>query len=692
MEISRFVAGPVARLRWPAASPFMPRWLFCPTPQAVGFALRNTLASLIALAIALWMELDSPQWAVATVWSVAQVRRGESMSKARWRIVGTLVGAVAAVVFIAAFPQQSWLFFPAVAAWIGLCSFLATFCLNFRSYAFVLSGYTCSIIAVAAASAPDDVFFIGVSRATYIVLGVVCEAAIATLFTLNLSTRARATMVAQVEDVLHRLATLLREIVLHDRDTLVHAGEFSNMLVSVHQGLEFPAIEMGRQVHAGDHARAVLAEVSILVTRLVGLSGGAERAMLSDDGILADTRGQLLHLCDRLATARLKAGALDDLHAQAAHLRTLFEQRAATGTQEMGRITHGVLAAAMGDMEEALAHCHAIYRPPPHDHFRFHLGGHRDIRLAFHNGLRGAVAIMLAALVYEVTAWPGGMGFIAITTLVCGLFATRENPVVGTTRFLSGAVWSAVAAGFLDLGVLPYLSDYEEFAFVLGIFLFVGGLAKCSRGTAGAAAAYGLLMPNLLMPGNQSRVDEVTFLNGAWHTVLAVGLSVLVFRLVLPFRARDERLRFGRHMRGELRRLCLVPLPPSPQWWIGTSVDRIGRMVRHAAQAGDHGAAGDIRLMLMFSSVGLNILLLRQLKRQRRDAVSAVITALLRALVRYRVASPRGIAVVRAARRRLARMERADPGNGRLLEVLACLDGIGRTASACVAAMAAGVE
>ncbi|MDT8871504.1 hypothetical protein RAA17_11520 [Komagataeibacter rhaeticus] len=72
--------------------------------------------------------------------------------------------------------------------------------------------------------------------------------------------------------------------------------------------------------------------------------------------------------------------------------------------------------------------------------------------------------------------------------------------------------------------------------------------------------------------------------------------------------------------------------------------------------------------------------------------MSAVITALLRALVRYRVASPRGIAVVRAARRRLARMERADPGNGRLLEVLACLDGIGRTASACVAAMAAGVE
>ncbi|RFD18860.1 FUSC family protein [Komagataeibacter melaceti] len=689
MDISRY--GRVVMTRWPVDARML-RWLFCPTPQAVGFAARNTVASLVALAIALWMELDSPQWAVATVWSVAQLRRGESMSKARWRIVGTLVGAVAAVVFIAAFPQQSWLFFPAVAMWIGLCSFLATFSLNFRSYAFVLSGYTCSIIAVAAASQPDNVFFIAISRATYIVLGVVCEAGMAMVFTLNLSARARGMLVARMEDVLHQLGGLLREIVLHERDALVHAGEFSHMIVSVHQGLEFLAIEMGRQARAGDHARAVLAEVSILVTRLVGLSGGAERALLAGDGAFADTRGQLLHLCARLSAIRLKGDALAELRAQVAHLHVLFGQRAARGTQEMARITHGVLAATMADMLSALEHCDAIFQPPPHDRFHFHLGGHRDLRLALYNGLRGAAAIMLAALVYEVTAWPGGMGFIAITTLVCGLFATRENPVVGTIRFLSGAVWSAVAAGCLDLLIVPYLSDYEEFAFALGLFLFVGGLAKCSRGTAGAAAAYGLLMPNLLMPGNQSRVDEVAFFNNALHTVLAVGLSVLVFRLVLPFRARDERQRFGAYIRGELRRLCLVPLSPTPQWWIGTSLDRIGRMVRHAAQEHDAAAGRGIRLMLLFSAVGLDILLLRELKRQRRDAVADVITTLLRLLVRYRPVSPRGVAVVRVARGRVARMERADPGNGRLLDVLACLDGISRTVTACLAAMEAGVE
>ncbi|WP_239020362.1 FUSC family protein [Novacetimonas pomaceti] len=678
MYLHRFMTNAPFRPAWTRNGAAMMQWLFCPAPQAVGFALRNTLASLLALAVAFWMELDSPQWAVATVWSVAQVRRGESMSKARWRIVGTMAGAIAAVVFIAAFPQQAWLFFPAVAVWIGLCSFLATFSLNFRSYAFVLSGYTCSIIAVAAASQPDNVFFIAVSRATYIVLGVVCEAAMALLFAHDLATRARATMHARVEEVLHQLALLLREIVLHDRETLTHAGEFSDMMVSVHKGIEFPAIEMGRHSHAADHARAVFADISIMVTRLFGLSGAAGQG----DPVLLDTRERLLRLCDNLHSCRLHQGILQALHGEAEALAVLFQDRALHDNgAEARRVTHTVLHAAMTDLAQALAHCQAIFTPPAHDRFRFRLPGHRDLRLALYNGLRGAAAIMIAGLVYEVTAWPGGMGFIAITTLVCGLFATRENPVVGTLRFLSGAIWSAVAAGCLDLWIVPYLSNYEELAFVLGIFLFVGGLAKYNPGTAGAAAAYGLLMPNLLMPGNQLRVDEITFLNNALHTVLAVGLSVLVFRLVLPFRAAEERIRFAAHIRAELRGLCIMPLPPLPQWWIGTSVDRIGRLVRHAAQAGDRAAAGEIRQALMLSAVGLNILLLRQLKREQDNDASHSLAVLLRTLARYQPVSRRGLAMISVTRRRLRAKARHDGADPWLLQVMGCLDGIEHTAA-----------
>lgn len=157
-------------------------WLLAPTPSAIGFALRTTAAALIALVIALWMELDDPQWAAMTVWIVAQGSRGESLSKARWRLVGTGIGVVMSITLISAFNQTAWLFFPALSIWLGLCCGLATLVRNFRSYALVLAGYTTAIIAIGAIPHPENVFMTAMSRATYIVLGIVCESTVAGLF------------------------------------------------------------------------------------------------------------------------------------------------------------------------------------------------------------------------------------------------------------------------------------------------------------------------------------------------------------------------------------------------------------------------------------------------------------------------------------------------------------------------------
>ena len=35
------------------------KWLYAPTPEAIAFALRTTFAALMALTIAMWMELDA---------------------------------------------------------------------------------------------------------------------------------------------------------------------------------------------------------------------------------------------------------------------------------------------------------------------------------------------------------------------------------------------------------------------------------------------------------------------------------------------------------------------------------------------------------------------------------------------------------------------------------------------------------
>lgn len=140
------------------------------------FALRTTIASLTALYIAFSLHLDSPMWAGTTVWIVAQSNRGMSLSKSRYRILGTATGAVVSIALLAAFPQEPGLFFLSLALWLGLCSVVATAQRNFRSYAAVLAGYTVAIVAFDAVADPTHVFDIAISRASYVVIGTVVEA------------------------------------------------------------------------------------------------------------------------------------------------------------------------------------------------------------------------------------------------------------------------------------------------------------------------------------------------------------------------------------------------------------------------------------------------------------------------------------------------------------------------------------
>ncbi|BBC78857.1 fusaric acid resistance protein FusB [Acetobacter orientalis] len=57
------------------------KWLLEPSVGDLAFALRSSLAAGLSLLIAMWMELDSPQWAPLSVWVVAQSSRGRAFQK-----------------------------------------------------------------------------------------------------------------------------------------------------------------------------------------------------------------------------------------------------------------------------------------------------------------------------------------------------------------------------------------------------------------------------------------------------------------------------------------------------------------------------------------------------------------------------------------------------------------------------------
>jgi uncharacterized membrane protein YccC len=64
------------------------------------FALKTFAASILAVVVALAMDLPRPYWAMATVYITSQPLAGATSSKAFFRVMGTLVGATVTVAMV----------------------------------------------------------------------------------------------------------------------------------------------------------------------------------------------------------------------------------------------------------------------------------------------------------------------------------------------------------------------------------------------------------------------------------------------------------------------------------------------------------------------------------------------------------------------------------------------------------------
>src|ERR1700675_2021503 len=133
------------RVDWFSASR-MASALQSATP-ALLFGLRLWVAVCLALYIAFWLQLDNAYWAGTTAAIVCQPSLGASLRKGWFRMIGTIVGAVAIVVLTAGFLQDRGAFLVGLALWVGASALMATLLRNFLSYAAALAGYTAVIIA-----------------------------------------------------------------------------------------------------------------------------------------------------------------------------------------------------------------------------------------------------------------------------------------------------------------------------------------------------------------------------------------------------------------------------------------------------------------------------------------------------------------------------------------------------------------
>src|SRR6201987_5414985 len=145
------------------------------------YMFKAITAALLALFVGMKLDLPQPRTAMTTVFVVMQPQSGMVLAKSFYRICGTLIGLVVMLALLGLFSQQPELFMISTALWVGICTAGAARNRNFRSYGFVLAGYTAALIGIPASQHPDGAFLSALTRVAEVLLGIVCAGAVSAL-------------------------------------------------------------------------------------------------------------------------------------------------------------------------------------------------------------------------------------------------------------------------------------------------------------------------------------------------------------------------------------------------------------------------------------------------------------------------------------------------------------------------------
>ena len=558
------------------------------------FGVRLWLSVCLALYVAFWLELDNAFWAGTTAALVCQPHLGASLRKGWFRLIGTLVGAVAIVVLTACFPQGRAPFLVGLALWGAACALVATLFRNFAAFAVMIAGITAAIIASdqlgATGGLNGDAFTLAVTRASEISIGIVCAGIVLALTDFGGARRRLTVQVAAISSEIARryagtLAVagasfddtqrvrreLARQVIALDLmiDEAVgessHLRYYSPVLQMAVDGL-LAALASWRSVAAhlpcltADRARQ---EAQVVLREVPEeLRSAPEHRDAQSDGAtgsprwVADPAG-LTRLCDA-AVGRLLA-----LPTATPSVRLLADQTAGV-LAGISRALNG-LALLVDDPARPVARGRGVR------HLRI-----PDLLPALVAGGRALVVIGAAELFWIATGWPNGAQAITWATIGVILFASRADQAYATAvGFMVGTCLATALAAIVAFAVLPHLTTFAAFGLAIGLVLVPAGFGMAQPWQTAIFTAMAAYFMPLLGPANQESYDTQQFYNAATAIVLGLGAATFSFRLLPPLSPAFRTHRLLRLTLRDLRRLATGPILTRPEDWEGTVFGRL---------------------------------------------------------------------------------------------------------------------
>jgi len=534
-------------------------------------------AAILVLWLAMRLELPQPRTAMLTVFIVMQPHSGAVLAKSFYRIGGTVIGSLVALSLVALFPQEHALFLLAITCWLALCTAGATRNRNFRSYGFVLAGYTAALIGIPTIDDPSGIFIAAVTRLTEVSLGVIVSTVVsAVVFPQHVSNSiprvVRARFTSFVEFVSDSLSGRIDRAGI-EASNLRFISDVINLEAARSMGVfENPEIRLrsGRLTQLNSDFMAVS-------TRLHALHQTLNRLRTRDHAevrlVLDAFEPYLREIAQQLNPAETPVLQASDAGA-AAHRLDLFRlalpariagTRVALTTQEIGALilldfdTAAELFYRFVDELHAYTATYASLAetlPPVGIATRPYVPK-TGLFATTVSGLRAALALFTVCFFWYATAWPSGGLATIFGGVVCAISATAINPFRTAYQMLLGAIIALPAGAVAAFILAPQADGFAMLAVVLAPFLIAALCLSTKPRWAGVGIGFLLFFGFGAVPDNPVVYNPVGFFNDLIAIIIATGLSAAAFGVILPPTSGWWLKRIVRDLRQQVVAACI---------------------------------------------------------------------------------------------------------------------------------------
>lgn len=581
-------------------SPLVSTYLM-PNATAVKFAIKTTLAMMLALYIALWFDVERPYWALISA-AFLQIRpmSGMVVEKGICQLVGTFIGAVAGVVIMALFAQARVPALIVLTGWIMLCTYVGSLWRNNYTYGCLMAAVTAMLIVViSSGSTPAGIFDIAVARLTELGLGAVCAMLVSSLL--------------WPSHVGTHLAT--------QADNVINEA-FEHAALRLEASDDIPAMQKALRDSLGP---LTLLETDSQAARFEGPAGpGRVRAthVLTRRTLRFFANLQALHQlmhdhADRLAPQSIELAAqVAQGFRNAEHVKGVAEARKALQalrhqvheSEEESRLAPLDRRLRRG-LRESIGHAmvmldarEAIASPASHTLRSSPLAWHRDHLAASINAIRSGLLFSLLATFWIVTAWQSAMIAMMLGTLFSAFFASRDNPIAITIMFYKGMLAAIPSAFLFGHVLLSQANGFPLLALIFGTPLFLGLLGATNPATMGYCLAFTIFNILLTMPGNGMDFSFDSFANRVVAVVIGLSCVVMAFRLLPGLGTRLRRRRLINAISRDIHELTRRSIRDAETRFSGHMADRILHLAQH-----DDMLPEDQRHLFILGLTGLDV-------------------------------------------------------------------------------------